>query len=568
MSEYPNINDKNFYDFINKKYSNYKIPINKKTLKQFCFPKKFELQIPQKFLAQFINPKTPYKGLLIYHRIGSGKTCTAIQIAEKFKKNKKILIVLPASLQGNFRSELRSLCGDDLYLTELERKLLRSLEPSSKEYKDIIAISDSKIDKYYTIYSYNKFMDLAKYSQINLDNTLLIIDEVHNMISETGSYYQNLYKLIHNAPDNLRLIIMSATPIYDKPTEIALTMNLLMRDRQMPIGKEFMYTFIDVTHTKKGPIYKVKNMDLFKSYIRGYISYYSGAPSYTFPKMELHIVKCEMSEFQYKLYSSVTKREITNDKKILDNYLNINIPNSFFIGTRMISNFAYPNKKVGLKGYESLMEDDLNLENIETYSPKFLKIFKKIRRASGTIFIYSNFKEYGGLRVFIRLLEHYGYKNYEYNGIGKKRFGVWSGNEDLIYREELKAVFNNKNNEDGSKIKLILGSSAVKEGVSFLRVQQVHIMEPYWNNSKISQIMGRAIRFCSHKDVPIEKQLVKVYIYVAVSSRIRMTVDQRIMQMALTKEYINSKFEKAMKEMAIDCELFKNANEPDLICRD
>ena len=46
--------------------------------------------------------------LLIYHRIGSGKTCSAIQIGEKFKKNKRIIVVVPASLRGNFRNELRS----------------------------------------------------------------------------------------------------------------------------------------------------------------------------------------------------------------------------------------------------------------------------------------------------------------------------------------------------------------------------------------------------------------------------------------------------------------------------
>ena len=86
---YVSVDDDNFYKFINKKYAKYKIPQSQKSLKQICFPKKYEFQIPQKFLAEFINPKTPYKGILIYHRIGAGKTCTAINIAEnlKIKKN-------------------------------------------------------------------------------------------------------------------------------------------------------------------------------------------------------------------------------------------------------------------------------------------------------------------------------------------------------------------------------------------------------------------------------------------------------------------------------------------------
>ena len=90
MSNYAKIEDDDFYEFINKKYSKYKIPEKKKTLRQICFPKKYELQIPQKFLADFLNPKTPYRGLLVYHKIGGGKTCVLL-ILQKDLKTIKIL---------------------------------------------------------------------------------------------------------------------------------------------------------------------------------------------------------------------------------------------------------------------------------------------------------------------------------------------------------------------------------------------------------------------------------------------------------------------------------------------
>ncbi len=60
--------------------------------------------------------------------------------------------------------------------------------------------------------------------------------------------------------------------------------------------------------------------------------------------------------------------------------------------------------------------------------------------------------------------------------------------------------------------------------------------------------------------MPIEKRIVKVYIYLAVHSKIKSSIDQHIMSMAIQKKIINSQFEKALKEAAIDCELFKNAN--------
>ena len=100
---YPNIKDDNFNTKITKKFSNYKIPKKKKTFKQLCFPEKFELQPQQKFLPKFINPNSPYKGVLVYHRIGAGKTCTAVQIGEAWKHERKIIVLTPAALVGNFK---------------------------------------------------------------------------------------------------------------------------------------------------------------------------------------------------------------------------------------------------------------------------------------------------------------------------------------------------------------------------------------------------------------------------------------------------------------------------------
>lgn len=91
-------------------------------------------------------------------------------------------------------------------------------------------------------------------------------------------------------------------------------------------------------------------------------------------------------------------------------------------------------------------------------------------------------------------------------------------------------------------------------------VRQVHIIEPYWNWSRIMQIIGRAVRYCSHKDLPEENRNVRVYIYIATHPSIKETIDQYIMKLALKKHRLIQEFEQALKESAIDCELFKNAN--------
>ena len=563
--KYPQIDDSNFYKKITEIYDKFRVPKKKKKFNEICMPKKYELQLPQKFLANFISPNTPYKGVLVYHRIGAGKTCSAVRIAEEWKRQRKIVVVVPASLKGNFRNELRSLCADNHYLSPEDRKHLAKLHPKDKEYKEIIKKSDAKIDKYYQIYSYNKFIENSQNGKIKLNNTLLIIDEVQNMVSEDGTYYQELYKLIHNSPNDLRVVLLSATPMFDKPHEIALTINLLRPKKEMPIGKDFEKQFIDIKKTHNGNfVYNTKNMDLFKSYLQGYVSYFRGAPPYVFPEMTLKYVRCEMSKFQYSAYKTILSDEdkeknIKNIQRQVGKSLDISeLSNNFFIGTRYASNIVFPNKKVNEEGFDSLTNRKI-LTDLEMYSSKFSTVMNKISRTGGKVFIYSSFKEYAGLKSFAKVLEANGYKNYSTHGEGRKRFAIWSGDESMTYKEEIKGIYNMKSNLDGSKLKIILGSSSIKEGVSFLGVRQVHILDPYWNLPRLSQVIGRASRFCSHKDLPLEKRNVKVYIYLAVSQYIS-TIDEYIYKLSMRKNKLVNEFEKAIKEGAIDCHINKHAN--------
>jgi superfamily II DNA or RNA helicase len=577
---YPSIINDNFYSKIIDKYKKYKISKKRRTIEQICFPKQFELQLPQKFLAEYINPKTPYKAVLVFHQIGSGKTCTAISIGEKWKHKRNIHVVVPASLIGNFRSELRSQCANNNYLTEKERAQLKQLHPTDTEYKSIIAKSNERINKYYTIYSFNKFIELAEYNEISLYNSILIIDEVQNVVSEKGKFYKVMYDVIHKAPANLRIVLMSATPMFDKPSEIGLTANLLRIPFEMPTGKEFDNMFIAIKRniiTKKYS-YTAKNLDIFKERIKGYISYYRGSPPYVFPEKKIRYVKCEMSEFQYRSYLTVLEAEEKSNKehKIMRKYRAfkkgeiLTLPNNFFIGTRIISNIAFPNRGVAAEGYTSLKGKALELENLKEYSCKFYAIIKRLNRSPGPAFIYSSFLEYGGIKSLIKVLEAQGYKNYTKHGEGKNRFAIMSGEEKKELKDEIKNVFNQPENANGSKLRAILATPAAKEGISLKAVRQMHILEPYFNMSRMYQIIGRAVRTCSHALLPEEKRNVKVYIYLATHPEEKESVDEYIMKLALHKDKLIQQFELAMKEVAIDCELFKNANvyegEEDIKC--
>jgi superfamily II DNA or RNA helicase len=562
----PKLTDPKFNTKILKHFRKFEIGHVPKTLKAICFPKTYQLQAPQKFVEAYMSPQTQYKNLLVFHRIGAGKTCTAIRVGEKWKvKKRRIIVVLPAALKENFRNELRSECANNEYLTAREREALKTLNPKDPEYKEIIHASDKRIDKYYHIYSYNKFVALYEQKEINLRNAVLIVDEVQNMVSEEGRFYNVLYQAIHEAPSDLRVLLLSATPMFDKPIEIALTLNLLRLPKPLPTGSEFEHEFIEKIELPNGTVKRLaKNLDVFKERIKGYVSYFRGAPPIAFPRMNYREVRCPMGQFQLESYLTVKSLDeaeehsrATSRKKVVDDIEEL--PSNFYLGTRIISNIAFPNNKISEHGWDSL--DQATVDDLENYSAKIAAILRRIKRTKGPVFCFSNFKEYGGIRSLARILELSGYQDYAKAGPGKKRFAIWSGDVPGKLREEIRTVFNQSSNVRGKEIKIILGSPSIKEGVSFRNVRQVHVMEPYWNRSRIEQVIGRASRFCSHKDLSEDEMEVDVYVYVVTHPDIPETVDQYILALSKEKDALIKQFEIALKEAAVDCLLNRLMNQ-------
>ena len=291
------------------------------------------------------------------------------------------------------------------------------------------------------------------------------------------------------------------------------------------------------------------NKTELKEKINGYVSYFKGAPDYTFPKQNLKIVKCKMSNFQFNAYLAVSK-EVKNNS-FIDLF---NLPNDFYINSRMILNIAYPNKLSKQDGFNSINEK--TIKDLKNFSIKIYTLLHNINKQKGTIFIYSNFKEYGGIHVVKRILELSGYYDYADYGECENCFALWSGDETLKYKKNVNQIFNNIKNIDGNKIKIILGSPSIKEGVSLKRVRSVHILDPYWNWSRLDQIIGRAIRYCSHKDLDKKDRNVDVYMYIGVGSNNEKTVDGIILDLADSKKEVITKFEKILQKSAIDKMLY------------
>ena len=103
-------------------------------------------------------------------------------------------------------------------------------------------------------------------------------------------------------------------------------------------------------------------------------------------------------------------------------------------------------------------------------------------------------------------------------------------------------------------------SPAGAEGISLKNTREVHIMEPYWNEVRIEQMVGRAIRYCSHKDLPLEERKVDVFRYKMIRPKGKQTTDEKMEDISRRKNNLLMSFIDAVKEAAVDCELFKAHN--------
>lgn len=203
-------------------------------------------------------------------------------------------------------------------------------------------------------------------------------------------------------------------------------------------------------------------------------------------------------------------------------------------------------------------------EALYACSAKFLAIIFNILKSAGPVLVYSNYVLMEGLQIFKMYLKYFGFSSFKDTNTGTPgfRYMEYHGGIDKEERFSNIQKFNVIENKDGSVCKIIMISPAGAEGLSLMNTRQVHIVEPYWHEVRIKQMIGRAIRLCSHKDLPKNERIVDVFRYKSIRStpNKKITTDQLIENIARSKEGLIQSFEDAIKEIAIDCELYKAHN--------
>jgi hypothetical protein len=732
---YPNINDPNFNKKIFQKKEFNDLEVTKYTgtveenINKIC-EADFELAPHQIFIRNFLSFLTPYNSLMLYHGLGTGKTCSAITVCEEMRQymkqvgiHKKIIIVASPNVQQNFRTQLfdeRKLkevdglwnlrgCTGSTFIKEVNPMSMKGLKK-----ENLIKQINKIINQYYVFMGYtefsnyitnikNKYLDetqqhtesgrkLAIQSiKKEFSNRLIVIDEVHNIrISSDNpkkTTAENLLQLVKYS-STLKLLLLSATPMFNNAREIVWLTNLMnINDNRPPIEVKDVFDKNGALKIVKG---KEVGKELLLRKLRGYVSFLRGENPFSFPYRIYPNDFSPSNSIKYKDFTypryQINKNVILEGLNHLDLYMTnmgstqklayqmaikdiqetlpdtdaISKDGSRGMGWKQIGpplqtlNIVYPSpaldkydelsiqeKKdsklsasnfIGNDGLYSVMDSNRNTkhdfsyksetldkygrifssENLIKYSGKIHSIVENIKKSKGIVLIYSQYIDSGCIPLALAL-EEAGLARYSGPGSSAKSLFSESALGDvepvdsltMMTKRELeeahstdskKPVFNqakyilitgdkkispnnkkevkaatNDTNINGKDVKVVIISEAGSEGIDFNNIRQVHILEPWYNMSRIEQIIGRAVRFKSHCKQPIEERNVEIYLYG--SNPVELLVDEKedasnivepldlyIYRLAEQKALQIGIVSRILKENSVDCLLNSNVN--------
>jgi hypothetical protein len=575
---YPDPNDPDLLTKIFKKreFFYHKVPERKKMetyeevqkyREQNCREGEIIPREQQAIVPNFISPNTPYKGVILMHGTGSGKTGSAILIAEQFKEqvkkyNTKIFVIVPGpNTRDNFKNEILTWTGEtylknknvlnQMTKAERDRELKVALYAASQYYKIMSyktfykkvlgekivekkLSDDNKIKTSYKKTSEGEYeRELVVDRITNMDNALLIVDEAHNISG--NEYGEALKKIIKNS-QNLRVILLTATPMINLADEIVDLLNFL-RPENDQIQREKIFT------GEKNYMMKLKSggLEYLKEKATGYISFYRGNIPYTFAKridkgkipnglLFTPVIKCYMEKFQEDVYLK-TKENIDDtldrtssaaanfvfpglnkDKNDVFGYYStdgintvLSQLNSDGPKLRSLINQKLFNGKLSKIEEENFISETsdrnitggiLKLKYLRYFSIKFYKIIKRLnkliegRKGAATAFIYSNLVRAGGMEMFAECLRQNGYLEYQEDtknyDIKDETIDYKTGKTFAEYKKEKRTDFK-------PATFILITGSADESGEDISEVKQKFIKDVFNNPDNIS---GKNIKLC------------------------------------------------------------------------
>ena len=382
-------------------------------------------------------------GLILFHSTGSGKTITSLFMADQFSHD--IIIITTKSSVKNFEDDIKKI----------------------------------KLKKNVYFYTYKKF--ITKYEQdINLcQNMIVIIDEAHHLRNES----KDMLLIIVAVQCAYRLILLTATPIINYPSDLSVLINIIQQKDILPTDKKlFDFYFINDE-------LKINNTDLLEKKLKNSISFYENKNIDDYPTVKEEIIRIEMSPEQMNKYKEHVG-QILLDKKIINvdtdvrtidleinyNFLDKKKKNSFLNATRQLSN---------------VVDKDI-------LTPKIKNIINKLVDNPFPAIVYSNYLSFGIYPIAKEL---------------EKKDIIYKIISGSISQDKLKKYIDDYNSR---KVQVLLISSAGSESLDLKNTRQIHIMEPHWNDAKIRQVIGRAIRYQSHISLKKKDRNIMIFRWITI----------------------------------------------------
>lgn len=369
------------------------------------------------------------RGAIVVHSVGTGKTLLAISTAQCLLINKivkKIIVITPTSLQENFKTQMRS-------------------------YND-----DIDFDNYtfYTIQGLVSLLQSGKHVEDSA-NSLLIIDEAHNIRTVEGTRYKYIFKYAKKAE---KVLLLTATPLINYNHDIINLISLINAEKPISIN-DFEELLLK------------ENKNKLKKYLDNVFSFYIKENNdINFPTKKIVEIYLKMDKSYLSMYSDIENGEAN---KIPDfKGKNIQV---FYNGVRRASNI------------------------IENKSPKVEWIIDKIlEHPTAKFVIFSHFINMGIKPIMKELDKH------------RINYGNVTGDMTIPNRQESVLDYNE------GRINVLFISKAGSEGLDLKKTTYIIIMESAWNENSIEQIIGRGVRYKSHTSLPQSKRHVTIYKLISV----------------------------------------------------
>lgn len=603
----------------------------------------FELTPVQRIVSRFMHPLTPYMGMLLFHGVGVGKTCSAVSIAEQFLEaapTKKVVVIVPQALQANFKNTVFDMSR--LVWNE-ESRTWSANQCTGVSYLERLGLLDNPDVKYvqykveedrrarYTITGYQAF---ANWVQRTLEKSipagltdpalrtkaendvlrrlfsdhLIIVDEAHNLrdlaadgagdavakgeeAENAGGKALNpfLRRIVLNA-EGLRLVLMTATPMYNSSPEIVLLLNyLLLNDTKTESSR----LKVEDLFSREGKLVATgPALRALERAARRYVSYMRGENPFSFPLRMRPAAAATAPADEWPAISASKKpvdlTEIREALNAMPLVFSEPVPGSILEGVlreskagvgaaggeeavvsdamldyRMqMGNMTYPNGMFGTAGWDYYFDTEFKTEtgrklrhfkpstdedgapfNVDSvfsgeglrlYSPKISRIVESVRAARGICFVYSRYIKTGALPLAVAL-ERAGFQRRLADGrlvplltgipaeppicalCGARKhdesvghafaaaaYVLLTSEDDVspsfagLVRQATTWNASDPMGPLGTNVKVVIGSQVASEGLDLKCIREMHVMDAWYHLNRTDQIIGRAIRYCSH----------------------------------------------------------------------